>query len=305
MTTARNGDWRGDLADRRLSYTFGGLGLRPSECCLERLDDPDLPPIDLGDKQLGILLVLIRTPKRLVKKRTLFDEVWGEGQAVEDGALTAQIKILRDALGDDAADPTFIETVARRGFRFLLDVKDEWVDAESSARAQAPPESDLAEVDGNRGKTWNVDLSGEWHAVWETTAHEERNVNHEVLLFSQSRANLRVVNPEASPDNPDGGYAWEARLTIHDNRHLVGAYWSTDAAVNARGTLYLVLNRTGRFITGVWAGCNIDSDLACGRVAMERTHDSAAAEFQRLATGRSAARGSPLFGDDPRERNEK
>src|SRR5260370_33058515 len=73
VTAPRSGDWRGDVADRRLTYTFGGLRLRPSECCLERLDDPDLPPTDLGDKQLGILLVLIRNPKRLVTKQNLFD----------------------------------------------------------------------------------------------------------------------------------------------------------------------------------------------------------------------------------------
>jgi DNA-binding winged helix-turn-helix (wHTH) protein len=302
MTPSGSSDWRNDIEDGRVSYAFGGLRLRPSEYSIERLDAPDMPPIDLGEKQLGILLVLIRNPKRLVTKRTLFDEVWGKDQAVEDGALSAQIKLLRDALGDDAGTPRYIETVPRRGFRFLIDVTDEWVDAESDARTQTASDPSSFVPSENRGDRWIVDLSGEWHAIWETTAHDERNVNHEALAFSQVRANLKIVNPTASPDNPDGGYSWEARLTIHDNRHLVGAYWSTDSSVNARGTLYLVLNRTGRFITGVWAGCNIDSDLACGRVAMARTQESASAEFHRFTSGRHAAWGSPLFYQAQEER---
>lgn len=283
--------------DRRVAYVFGPFRLVPAEFRLERTGED---PIDLKPTALKLLLVLIQNPKRLVPKGQVFSAVWE--QVVEDGALTAQVKGLRDLMRDSATKPKFIETIPGRGLRFLLDVQEEWLDAEAEAKGRSAPKAEKGRrlsgpTGANEPNQWIVDLSGEWHAIWETTAHNELNINHEVVEFSQDRANIVVKNLAASQDNKDGGYLWEARLTVHDNRHMVGAYWSVDRSVNARGTLYMLLNPTGRFITGVWAGCNIDTDLASGRVALARSKDDATAEFTRLTdpVRRRAHTGSPLF----------
>lgn len=275
------------IEDSRVAYIFDSFRLVPSEYRLER---KDAGPETLRPTELCVLLVLVRKSKRLVRRKEIFEAVWPGQNSVEEGTLNTQIKLLREILGDDANNPRFIETLPRRGFKFLPEVHEEWLDAESEAKAQLGEQA-IAKLQKGipvYGKTqlvgslWIVDVTGEWHAIWETTAHHKVNINHEVVDFSQEGANITLKNREASPDNIDGGYLWEARLTLHDNRHMVGAYWSVDRSVNARGTLYLVVNTTGRFVTGVWAGCNIDRDLACGRVAFGKSRRDAEGEFSRF-----------------------
>jgi DNA-binding winged helix-turn-helix (wHTH) protein len=218
------------IEDGRVAYVFDSFRLVPSEYRLER---KDAGHETLGTVGLCVLLVLVRNSKRLVRRKEIFDAVWPGQNSVEDGTLNTQIKLLRELLGDDANSPRFIKTLPGRGFMFLPDVQEEWLDAESEAKAQLRKQSVAEGQKGipAQGKTqlvgslWIVDVTGAWHAIWETTAHYKVNINHEVVDFSQDGANITLKNCEASPDNVDGGYLWEARLTLHDNRHMVGAYW--------------------------------------------------------------------------------
>jgi|GEM_PF-1899657 len=72
--------------------------------------------------QLARLLeAFLAEPQRVISKQRLAEAVWGEGRVVEfDAGIAALIKELRSALGDDASQPHYIETVPRRGFRLLL-----------------------------------------------------------------------------------------------------------------------------------------------------------------------------------------
>jgi DNA-binding winged helix-turn-helix (wHTH) protein/tetratricopeptide (TPR) repeat protein len=79
-------------------------------------------PIDLSPKALDLLLLLARQPGALVTKDDILAAVWPD-VAVTDNALTQVISDLRLALGDQAADPTYIETVPRRGYRFIAAVE--------------------------------------------------------------------------------------------------------------------------------------------------------------------------------------
>jgi DNA-binding winged helix-turn-helix (wHTH) protein/tetratricopeptide (TPR) repeat protein len=72
-----------------------------------------LPP-----KAFAVLCALARRPGLLVTKEALLDTVWGH-QYVSDSVLKTTISELRAALGDDARQPRFIETAARRGYRFI------------------------------------------------------------------------------------------------------------------------------------------------------------------------------------------
>lgn len=77
--------------------------------------------IDLRPKIHLLLMYLVRNAGRLISKEELLSAVWPETH-VADGSLNRAITELRDALGDDAENPTFIETVPRRGYRFIAPV---------------------------------------------------------------------------------------------------------------------------------------------------------------------------------------
>jgi DNA-binding winged helix-turn-helix (wHTH) protein len=77
--------------------------------------------LPLTAKALRVLGLLVAHAGQLVSKDTLFEAVWPEA-AVSDGVLTNCIGELRRALGDTAQTPRFIQTVHRRGYRFLAPV---------------------------------------------------------------------------------------------------------------------------------------------------------------------------------------
>jgi DNA-binding winged helix-turn-helix (wHTH) protein/predicted ATPase len=74
--------------------------------------------VPLTPKSLSVLLVLAERAGRVVTRRELFRSAWPD-TVVSDSALTSCIQELRHALRDDARRPRFIETVHRRGYRFL------------------------------------------------------------------------------------------------------------------------------------------------------------------------------------------
>jgi DNA-binding winged helix-turn-helix (wHTH) protein/tetratricopeptide (TPR) repeat protein len=78
--------------------------------------------IPLSPKIIDLLLYLAARPSTLVSKDELFAALWPD-VAVTDNALTQAVSELRQALGDDPAKPTYIQTVARRGYRFVSTVE--------------------------------------------------------------------------------------------------------------------------------------------------------------------------------------
>ncbi|HEX8197738.1 MAG TPA: winged helix-turn-helix domain-containing protein [Pyrinomonadaceae bacterium] len=69
-----------------------------------------------------ILLFLIGRNGQLVSKQELFEAIWKES-FVTDNALTRMVKEIRQVIGDDADSPRFIETVPKRGYRFIAETK--------------------------------------------------------------------------------------------------------------------------------------------------------------------------------------
>src|SRR5262252_2935799 len=78
--------------------------------------------LDLSPKLLDLLFYFLERPATLVTKEALLDGVW-PGANVSDNAVAQAISELRDAIGDDPSAPTYIRTVARRGYRFVADVE--------------------------------------------------------------------------------------------------------------------------------------------------------------------------------------
>jgi len=75
-------------------------------------------PVELPPKAFDVLCELARRPGRLVGKEALLDAVWGH-RHISESVLKTTIGQIRAALSDDARAPRLIETVARRGYRFL------------------------------------------------------------------------------------------------------------------------------------------------------------------------------------------
>jgi len=75
-------------------------------------------PVALAPKPFAVLCTLARTPRILVTKNALLDAVWGH-RFVTESVLKSAISEVRAALGDDPKQPCFIETVSRRGYRFI------------------------------------------------------------------------------------------------------------------------------------------------------------------------------------------
>lgn len=83
----------------------------------------DGQPVALTPKMFELLLVLVQNHGRIVEKDVLLKTVWPDS-FVEEGNITFNIRQLRKALGDDAQTPQFIETIPRRGYRFVAPVEE-------------------------------------------------------------------------------------------------------------------------------------------------------------------------------------
>lgn len=78
--------------------------------------------VELNARYLDALVLLVRERGQLISKDRFLNEVW-RGVPVTDEALTQCIKMLRRQLGDNAANPRFIETVPKHGYRFIAPVE--------------------------------------------------------------------------------------------------------------------------------------------------------------------------------------
>lgn len=106
------------MSNNNLCYEFGPYQLDPWKRILTR----DGEGIALTPKATEILVVLVKHAGQLVEKDELLKEVWPD-TFVEEANLSQNVFTLRRALGDDRAEPRYIETVARRGYRFLATVR--------------------------------------------------------------------------------------------------------------------------------------------------------------------------------------
>jgi len=85
----------------------------------------------IRDQALQILLMLIEKPQEVVTRGEIRERVWPADTFVDfDHGVNTAVNQVRSALGDAAANPTFIQTIPRRGYRFVAPVQ--WVGAGAS-----------------------------------------------------------------------------------------------------------------------------------------------------------------------------
>jgi DNA-binding winged helix-turn-helix (wHTH) protein len=99
-------------------YRFGPFRLDSDGYRLTR----DGRALTASARQLDLLAYFASEPFRLISRDELFDRLW-PGVSVTDNALTQLVSEVRQTLGDSSGEPEYVQTVARRGYRFIASVE--------------------------------------------------------------------------------------------------------------------------------------------------------------------------------------
>ena len=118
--------------------------------------------IRLQQQPFQILEMLLRRPREVVTRDELRNELWPGDTFVDfDHGLNKAINKIREALGDSAENPRFVETVARRGYRFIAEV-----DAPDGADSLKAPELERRDLPAEVA----ISKKSVWSWAWKSTA---------------------------------------------------------------------------------------------------------------------------------------
>ena len=107
--------------------------------------------VRLQEQPLQVLTALLERPGEVVSREQLQERIWGKDTFVDfDQSLNKAVNRLREALNDDPAHPRFVETVPRRGYRFVAPVMRgglaDLTEASPNTELQAPPRVDKRRI---------------------------------------------------------------------------------------------------------------------------------------------------------------
>ena len=149
------------MLSRPPAVSFGHFAFDPRARLLRREGvEVPLPP-----RVLGVLELLLARAGDIVPRRELMETVWKDA-FVTDTSLAEAISFLRQALGDDPQSPTYIQTVHRRGYRFLPSVDAPTPDA------SATPITPLVTYDIVAWSIALLSVVGAVSAMWYATRQE-------------------------------------------------------------------------------------------------------------------------------------
>ena len=136
-------------------YAFGPYQLEAEERVLLR----DGQPVTLPPKDLATLLALVERAGHIVEKEELLEKVW-PGVFIEEGNLSRHIFNLRQVLGDSPDGRQYIETIPRRGYRFVGSVREarETTASDRAASLASGPAQTASQV-GAKRTLWLVPLA--------------------------------------------------------------------------------------------------------------------------------------------------
>lgn len=115
----------------KLFYEFGDFRIDMAQRELQRSGRA----VSLTLKAFDLLLVLVENRGQIVEKEKLLDAVWPDS-FIEESNLTRNISTLRHALGDTRDEPRYIETISKRGYRFIAGVKEIFDEAKVAPRRE-------------------------------------------------------------------------------------------------------------------------------------------------------------------------
>ena len=94
--------------------------------------------VHLQDQPFQLLLLLLQHSGAVLSREELRRKLWAEDTFVDfDHSLNTAVNKIREALRDSASSPRYVETVARRGYRFVAPV--EWIEPSAHAAAETRP----------------------------------------------------------------------------------------------------------------------------------------------------------------------
>ena len=100
--------------------------------------------IAIGPQVFDLLAYLVRNREHVVSKDNLLDAVWG-GRIVSESTLTSHINAVRKAIGDNGEEQRLVRTIARKGFRFVGEVREtDAPDGFSSPKAESAASDETA-----------------------------------------------------------------------------------------------------------------------------------------------------------------
>ena len=129
------------MESSRRFYEFGPYLLDP----VERVFLRDGEPVSLTPKCFDLLEILVENTGHLLGKEELIERLW-PGQFVEDSNLSFNISSLRKALGEGQNGRRFIETVPKKGFRFVASVEERRDEVSDQVKRTGEPVAHDAQV---------------------------------------------------------------------------------------------------------------------------------------------------------------
>jgi DNA-binding winged helix-turn-helix (wHTH) protein/class 3 adenylate cyclase/predicted ATPase len=176
------------------THTFGPFRLDTEVEALFRGKDP----IPLGQRAVALLRVLVERPGELISKDHLIEAAW-RGLAVEESNLAVQISALRRALGEIPGGEGWIETLRRRGYRYIgpvvgVDVGDRMSAGTSAPEAEQIPTKVLV-VDDHEliGAALHGGLK---ELAADATLHEASNGRSAMQLIDEQRDFAPILRSE-------------------------------------------------------------------------------------------------------------
>lgn len=196
-------------------------------------------PISITPKAFQLLQILVENHGHLVGRNELINKIWADS-SVEEGNLTFTVRLLRKALSDSKQNPQFIETVPKRGYRFIAEVKEFFPANEDKI---SPPASKTfhSPIDFNERKAKNLYFPLAISAVFLASAIalgiwlvRSKNSNLPILSapFSSEKlsTNGKVVHAVISPDGKNVVYTngvkekqsiWLRQLETGNNLEII------------------------------------------------------------------------------------
>lgn len=230
--------------------SFGAFRFDPANGILSRGEEEvPLPP-----RAVAVLSRLVETPGEVVSKQTLLESVWN-GAYVSETSLSEAIGLLRQALGDDPQEPAYIQTVHRRGYRFVAAVSEEAPFVEPPQPEPPPPpppappsvDRRLAYASGAVILAALVVASGTWIAAREEAPRRRPPTTRFTVRPAAPAAILDYVTPglAVSPDGRHIVYVarrpkepsrlWYRDVAGYVTRELPGTEWGFAPFFSADG----------------------------------------------------------------------